>query len=342
MAPSTTPGSPSDPSLRAMNELQAANRNAPPRYAKTSEIVTLGPNSAAAAERGWAVVAGAGVLRTAVGSLAARSRSAVSRSMRPAASQPAMCSVASLMCRDSVRTEMTTVPAGRYMLRIRATVDVRDRLNETAIPSVVLPSARYRRGPKEDVVRRITSRVVALTSLAVMLVACSGTTASQPPAATGSRGWAIRRGAKPGCCYDNAKAIDHSWPGRRRLQRPYRCRGWPESGGPLRRCRLTDDPARGRRDHAQHGRIPELVRVRSRQDHHDLPVQPRWRWHELGADRTAHDGRPRRRRRRNARRAQGPGRCPGPVPLCGLVVRGDGRARRGARSSRPHRRPRHP
>ena len=37
------------------------------------------------------------VSRTAVGSPAARSRSAVSRSMRPAASQPAMCSVASLM-----------------------------------------------------------------------------------------------------------------------------------------------------------------------------------------------------------------------------------------------------
>ena len=34
--------------------------------------------------------------------------------------------------------------------------------------------------------RAMTSRVVALASLAVMLVGCSGTTASQPPAATGS------------------------------------------------------------------------------------------------------------------------------------------------------------
>src|SRR6476620_11609854 len=74
-------------------------------------------------------------------------------------------------------TEKTAVTAGRYMP---------DRLNETAIPRVVLPIARYRRGPKEDVVRHIASRVVAVTSLAVILVACSGTTSSQPPAATES------------------------------------------------------------------------------------------------------------------------------------------------------------
>ena len=96
-------------------ELQAANRNAPPRYAKTSEMVTLGPNSAAAAERGWAVV-GAVTVR----GRGPRSRPGADRPFRdrsrPAACQPAMCSVASLMGVGTPScTEKMTVPAGRYM-----------------------------------------------------------------------------------------------------------------------------------------------------------------------------------------------------------------------------------
>jgi hypothetical protein len=97
-----------------VNAVHDAMRKAPPRYAKTSAMVTAGPNSAATADCGES----ARIASASVGgsmAAAARNRSAVSPSRRPAASQASMWTLASLMTgvpRYVIRE--TATPHGRY------------------------------------------------------------------------------------------------------------------------------------------------------------------------------------------------------------------------------------